>query len=102
MDQAPETTKRSRKPVRAGCLIRPFKKEPMNTAQQIHQFLGVADQTASVGNQRNKSSTKAGPGRRHKQGDGTGKNKTVKQKRVGMFGKGLRNAITAKQQAELA
>lgn len=74
----------------------------MNTAQQIHQFLGVADQTASVGNQRNKSATKAGPGRRHDQGDGTGKNKTVKQKRAGMFGKGLRNAITAKQKAAVA
>lgn len=74
----------------------------MNAAQQIHHFLGVADQTASAGNQRNKSATKAGTGRRHVQGDGTGKNKTVKQKRAGMFGKGLRNAITAKQKAALA
>lgn len=68
----------------------------MNTAQQIHQFLGVADKAESVGNQRNTKTTKAGPGRRHVQGDGTGKHKTIKQKRAGMFGKGLRNAITAK------
>ena len=74
----------------------------MNAAQQIHQFLGVADKSESVGNQRNKSATKAGPGRRHMQGDGTGKNKTIKQKRAGMFGKGLRYSITAKQRAALS
>lgn len=73
----------------------------MNAAQQIHHFLGIADQTASVGNQRNKSATKAGTGRRHVQGDGTGKHKTIKQKRAGMFGKGIRATITAKQKAAL-
>ncbi len=73
----------------------------MNAAQQIHHFLGIADQTASVGNQRNKCASKSGPGRRHDQGDGTGKHKTVKQKRAGMFGKRLRNAITAKNKLAL-
>lgn len=68
----------------------------MNAAQQIHHFLGIADQSESVGNQRNTSATKAGPGRRHVQGNGTHKHLTIKQKRAGMFGKGLRNAITAK------
>lgn len=73
----------------------------MNAAQQIHQFLGIADTSESVGNQRNKKSTKAGPGRRHVQGDGLHKHLTMKQRRAGMFGKGLRNAITAKQRAAL-
>ncbi len=73
----------------------------MNTAQQIHHFLGVADQTATVGNQRNTKTTKSGPGRRHVQGDGTHKHLTLKQRRAGMFGKGLRNAITAKNKAAL-
>jgi hypothetical protein len=74
----------------------------MNAAQQIHHFLGIADQAASTGTQRNKSATKAGTGRRHAQGDGTGAHKTVKQKRAGMFGKGIRKAITAKQRAALS
>mgnify|MGYP003577056967 CR=1 FL=1 len=44
--------------------------------------------------------SKAGPGRRHAQGDGTGK--SVKQKRAGSYGKGLRNWITNKQAARAA
>ena len=44
--------------------------------------------------------SKDGPGRRHFQGDGTGK--TAKQKRAGAYGKGLRNWITNKQAARAA
>lgn len=51
---------------------------------------------------RTPSFTKSGPGRRHKEGDGLHKHLTLKQKRAGMFGKGIRNAITAKQKAALA
>lgn len=44
--------------------------------------------------------SKAGPGRRHVEGDGTGK--TVKQKKAGAYGRGLRNWITNKQAAKAA
>ena len=43
--------------------------------------------------------TKKGPGRKHKQGDGTHKDLTTKQRRAGMYGKGLRTWITNKQAA---
>lgn len=45
--------------------------------------------------------TKAGPGRRHIQGDGIHKHLTIKQRRAGMFGKGIRNTITAKNLLKL-
>lgn len=46
---------------------------------------------------RSASFTKAGPGRRHRQGDGTHANLDLKQRRAGAFGKGLRNWITSQQ-----
>lgn len=51
---------------------------------------------------RNASATKAGPGRRHGQGDGTHEHLTVAQKRAGMYAKGLRNWITNRQAAAAA
>ncbi len=48
------------------------------------------------------SFTKAGPGRYHQQGDGTHKHLSLKQRRAGMFGKGLRNWINGKQAKALA
>lgn len=48
---------------------------------------------------RSASFTKSGPGRRHVQGDGTHAHLTVKQRRAGAFGKGLRNWITSQQRA---
>lgn len=47
------------------------------------------------------SNTKSGPGRYHKQGDGTHAHLTIKQRRAGSYGKGLRNWITNKQAAAL-
>lgn len=47
------------------------------------------------------SHTKAGPGRYHAQGDGTNAHLTIKQRRAGAYGKGLRNWITNKQAAAL-
>ena len=41
--------------------------------------------------------TKAGPGRYHRQGDGTRKHLTLKQRRAGMYGKALRNHFDRKQ-----
>lgn len=49
-------------------------------------------------NTRSASFTKSGPGRRHRQGDGTQAHLTLKQRRAGAFGKGLRNWITGRQQ----
>lgn len=46
--------------------------------------------------------TKSGPGRFHRQGDGTHANLTLKQRRAGSYGKGLRNWITQKQAAAQA
>lgn len=48
------------------------------------------------------SFTKRGPGRFHKQGDGLHRNLTLKQRRAGAYGKGLRNWITQKQAAAQA
>lgn len=53
-------------------------------------------------NQRQAHSTKSGPGRRHKQGDGKHEHLTLAQKRAGMYAKGLRNWITNKQAAAAA
>lgn len=48
---------------------------------------------------KNPHSTKSGPGRYHSQGDGTHAHLTLKQRRAGAYGKGLRNWITQKQAA---
>lgn len=45
---------------------------------------------------------KSGPGRKHAQGDGTHSELTVKQRKAGSYGRGLRNHITRKQAAALA
>lgn len=45
------------------------------------------------------SSTKSGPGRYHKQGDGTHAHLTLKQRNAGAFSRGLHNAITQRQGA---
>ena len=50
-------------------------------------------------NRKNPSTTKSGPGRFHKQGDGTHDHLTLKQRRAGAYAKGLRNWITQKQAA---
>lgn len=51
--------------------------------------------TASNKNTRQPSHTKSGPGRRHVQGDGTHQHLTLKQRRAGAYGKGLRNWINS-------
>jgi hypothetical protein len=48
------------------------------------------------------SNTKSGPGRYHSQGDGLHLNLTLKQRKAGSYGKGLRNWITNKQAAAAA
>ncbi|RUR69044.1 hypothetical protein EJP67_18460 [Variovorax guangxiensis] len=48
---------------------------------------------------RSPSFTKKGPGRFHKQGRGDHQHLTLKQRRAGSYGKGLRNWITQKQAA---
>lgn len=48
------------------------------------------------------SHTKSGPGRYHKQGDGTNAHLTIKQRRAGSYGLGLRTWITNKQAAAAA
>jgi hypothetical protein len=63
----------------------------MNVAQQIRQAFGIEAGNTAALRQRNASATKGGSGRRHAQGDGTGANKTTKQKSAGAYGKGLRN-----------
>jgi hypothetical protein len=45
------------------------------------------------------SYTKSGPGRKHKQGDGS---RTTKQKSAGAYGRGIRNLITRNNLAALA
>lgn len=45
--------------------------------------------------------TKSGPGRYAVQGDGSHSTLTIKQRKAGAYGKGLRNAITNKQAAAL-
>lgn len=45
------------------------------------------------------SHTKRGPGRFHAQGDGTHRSLTLKQRKAGAYGNGLRNWITNKQAA---
>jgi len=47
------------------------------------------------------SNTKSGPGRYHSQGDGKHLELSLKQRRAGMYAKGLRNWITQKQAAAL-
>ena len=65
----------------------------MNAAQQIHHALGIAIGDAEPP-QRNASYTKAGPGRRANTKPAI---KTLKQKRAGAYGRGLRNWIKQKQ-----
>jgi hypothetical protein len=69
----------------------------MNLAQQIQHALGIPV-GAGFGSL-NPNSTKSGPGRKHKQGDGS---RTAKQKSAGAFGRGLRNMITRNNLAALA
>ena len=70
----------------------------MNTAQQIHRALGIAIADAEPP-QRNAHYTKAGPGRRANTKRAV---KTLKQKRAGAYGRGLRNWINRKQGVEQA
>lgn len=76
--------------------------EQMNVAQQIRQALGIEAGNTVSHRQRNPSATKSGPGRRHAQGDGTGANKTSKQKSAGAYGKGLRNWCNSKNTSRVA
>lgn len=64
----------------------------MNAAQQIHHALGIAQADAEKP-QRNAHYTKAGPGRRANTKRAV---KTLKQKRAGAFGRGLRNWCNGK------
>lgn len=48
---------------------------------------------------KHQSHTKNGPGRYHAQGDGTHAHLTLKQRKAGSYGNGLRNWITNKQAA---
>lgn len=48
------------------------------------------------------SNTKRGPGRYHAQGDSKHAHLTLKQRRAGAYGNGLRNWITNKQAAAAA
>ena len=86
-----------------------MKNPPITTAQLLAQigkqeiasiFPGLQGLNLLRDKKRMPQASKAGPGRRHVQGDGTGK--TVKQKRAGAYGKGLRNWITNKQAARAA
>jgi len=70
----------------------------VNTAQQIHRALGIAIGDAEPP-QRNASYTKTGPGRRANTRRAV---KTMKQKRAGAYGRGLRNWINRKQGVEQA
>lgn len=74
----------------------------MNAAQQIRQALGIEVGNTAALRQRNASATKSGPGRRHAQGDGTGANKTAKQKSAGAYSKGLRNWCNSKNTSRVA
>ena len=65
----------------------------MNAAQQIHRALGVAVTLDSKPEPRNAHYTKAGPGREHNFERVV---KTLKQKRAGAFGRGLRNWCNGK------
>ena len=65
----------------------------MNLAQQIHRALGIAIADAEPP-QRNAHYTKSGPGRRANSKPAV---KTLKQKRAGAYGRGLRNWIKQKQ-----
>lgn len=64
----------------------------MNAAQQIHRAIGVAIADAAAP-QRNAHYTKAGPGRRANTRRAV---KTLKQKRAGAYGRGLRNWCNGK------
>ena len=48
---------------------------------------------------KNPHHTKSGPGRFHRQGDGRHQALTLKQRKAGAYGEGLRNWITQKQAA---
>lgn len=66
----------------------------LNPAMQVYVQCGLS--VAHFGNsavQRNASSTKAGPGRRRENGDGS---RTTEQKRAGAYGRGLRNWLKGK------
>ena len=65
----------------------------MNAAQQIHRALGVAVTLDSKPEPRNAHYTKAGPGCEHNFERVV---KTLKQKRAGAFGRGLRNWCNGK------
>jgi hypothetical protein len=72
----------------------------MNQATTIYQQCGLpAAHFGNHGNTRNANATKAGPGRRHVDGDGS---RTTAQKRAGAYGRGLRNWIKSKNLAEQA
>lgn len=48
------------------------------------------------------TSTKSGPGRYHVQGDGLHRDLTLKQRKAGAYGKGLRNWANTKAAAAMA
>lgn len=67
----------------------------MNTAQQIHHIMSMAVNEAPKQAHGNctPNTTRSGPGRYHKQGDGS---RTAKQKRAGAFARGMRNWCNGK------
>ena len=74
-----------------------------NIACQILDAIGVANVgTPQSGPTSNPSFTKAGPGRRPKQGDGTHRTLSLRQRRAGAYGRGLRNWIASTQAAAQA
>ena len=86
-----------------------MKNPALTTAQLLAQigqqglasiFPGLQGLSLLRDKKRMPQASKAGPGRRHVQGDGTGK--SVKQKKAGAYGNGLRNWITNKQAARAA
>lgn len=64
----------------------------------IFSALGLGDQPAAAPKRdtRQPNSTKAGPGRKHHQGDGT---RTAEQKRAGAMARGMRNVSKRKNLA---
>lgn len=69
---------------------------PLNAAQQIIvAVFGLPIQNLFAHQiTKMEQATKRGPGRKHKQGDGS---RTTEQKKAGAYSRGLRNRITQKQ-----
>lgn len=68
----------------------------MQPNQAVSVYVACGLPLARFGNRdgkRNRSATKAGPGRLYEEGDGT---RTVAQKKAGAFGRGMRNWCNGK------